>query len=225
MGIRRLALLEDDPEVAHTMSALLDQESYQIKHYDAADKFIPDLSRLSFDLIIVDRHLGADDGLDVVRLLRENPSTTSVLVLVISGMKNEHDRIAGLEAGADDYLPKPFHTRELELRIKALFARASDRRSNSFVRRGDLSLDLQQDKFICADLDFELTGIETKIVKVLLAESPRVVSREELLTRVWEAEGEHLSPRTVDAHIRRLRDKLGPAAERLQTVRGFGYRL
>jgi DNA-binding response OmpR family regulator len=164
------------------------------------------------------------DGLDVCRILRSSPETASLPIIMLTAKAAETDRIVGLEIGADDYVTKPFSPRELLLRIKKLLARTQlTDDPSSHLRVGDLDLDSARHTVLAQGKPVVLTATEFRLLELLLRRRGRVQSRERLLTDVWGYENV-IDTRTVDTHMRRLREKLGTSAALLETVRGVGYR-
>jgi len=167
---------------------------------------------------------GDMDGLEVCRRLKQDPRTRLVPVLMLTALGDEVDRIVGLELGAEDYVSKPFSPRELLLRVKALLRRTGpqEAKAEGFQAAG-LSIDFEAHTVLVDGQDAGLTATEHKILKELVASKGRVLPRERLLDTVWDTDFDGTS-RTVDTHMRRLRGKLGPYADWIETVRGVGYR-
>jgi two-component system phosphate regulon response regulator PhoB len=176
------------------------------------------------DLIILDLMLPAMDGKDVCRALKSNPVTKAIPILMLTAKAEELDRVIGLELGADDYVTKPFSPRELVLRIKAILRRlTSEKEDVKVIRIGDLLIDVDRHQVSIKDEPISLTSTEFKLLVELASKRGRVQTRQSLLERVWGYTYEGYD-RTVDTHIRRLREKLGDMAEYIETLRGFGYR-
>lgn len=175
-------------------------------------------------LIVLDLMLPEVDGLDVCRLLRRDPATASIPVIMLTAKAAETDRIVGLEIGADDYVTKPFSPRELVLRIRKLLARARGAAEpGAQVRVGVVEIDSARHLVLVEGTPVSLTATEFKLLEVLMQRRGRVQTRDRLLTDVWGYENP-IDTRTIDTHMRRLRERLGPAAHLLETVRGVGYR-
>ena len=175
-------------------------------------------------LIVLDLMLPEIDGLEVCKLLRRDPATAAIPILMLTARAAEMDRIVGLELGADDYVTKPFSPRELVLRIKKLLARtrqADDPAAH--LRIGHLDIDASRHLVQVQGRPVTLTATEFKLLDLLARRRGRVQTRDRLLQDVWGYENP-IDSRTVDTHMRRLREKLGPAADYLETVRGVGYR-
>jgi two-component system phosphate regulon response regulator PhoB len=177
------------------------------------------------DLVLLDVMLPDVPGTEICRNLRADPRTANVPVILCSARSTEADRVAGLEAGADDYVTKPFSMRELILRVRAVLLRSRARRQGEPFPSvaGTVRVDVAAHRAFVGDRELALTPVEFRLLLVLLSPPGRARSREELLQTVWNTGGE--TSRTIDTHVRRLREKLGAASACLQTVRGVGYRV
>jgi two-component system, OmpR family, phosphate regulon response regulator PhoB len=176
------------------------------------------------ELIILDLMLPEMDGKDVCRALKSNPLTKSIPVLMVTAKTEEIDRIIGFELGADDYVTKPFSPRELVLRVKAILRRKEgEPAGEKTIRLGGIVIDLDRHEVFVDKLPVQLTSTEFKLLVELSSARGRVCTRERLLDKVWGYTYEGYA-RTVDTHIRRLREKLGPAGDEIETIRGVGYR-
>jgi len=173
-------------------------------------------------LVVLDLMLPQLEGTEVCKRLRADPRTAHLPILMLTAKAAEVDRILGLELGADDYVTKPFSPRELVLRIKSILGRVKGRTSE-VLKHGDLVVDLAKHAVSLKDKHLELTATEFKLLATLLERRGRVQTRDSLLADVWGYEGD-VDTRTVDTHVRRLREKLGKAADAIETVRGVGYR-
>ena len=182
------------------------------------------LKSLLPDLIVLDLMIPAVDGLEVCKILRRDGRTATIPILMLTAKAGEMDRVLGLELGADDYVTKPFSPRELVLRVKRLLrsAAAEHEKADRFVWK-ELEIDIPRHEVKVKGRALELTSTEFKLLSTLALRRGRVKSREALLRDVWEYDS-LIDTRTVDTHMRRLREKLGSAAKYLGTVRGVGYR-
>lgn len=175
-------------------------------------------------LIVLDLMLPEVDGLEVCKILRRDPNTASIPVIMLTARAAEMDRVLGLELGADDYVTKPFSPRELVLRIKKLLTRAATIEGVvAHLRVGELDIDVPRHQVTVSGEPLVLTATEFKLLEILVRRRGRVQSRDRLLQDVWGYENP-IDSRTVDTHMRRLREKLGDVARYLETVRGVGYR-
>jgi phosphate regulon transcriptional regulator PhoB len=177
------------------------------------------------DLVVLDLMLPGLDGLEVCRQLRRDPATAGIPIVMLTAKAEEVDRIVGLELGADDYVVKPFSPRELMARVKAVLRRGRERVAPVVTRIGELEVDEGRHRVAVGGAPVELTVKEFGLLAALLHAGGRVLSREQLLDAVWGyANAAEIESRTVDVHIRRLREKLAAAARRIVTVKGVGYR-
>lgn len=175
-------------------------------------------------LIVLDLMLPEVDGLEVCKILRRDPTTAAIPILMLTARAAEMDRVIGLELGADDYVTKPFSPRELVLRIKKLLARAKAAdEPAALLRFGELEIDVPRHSVTIAGSPVNLTATEFKLLEILARRRGRVQTRERLLQDVWGYENP-IDSRTVDTHMRRLREKIGDVARYLETIRGVGYR-
>jgi DNA-binding response OmpR family regulator len=175
------------------------------------------------DLILLDVMLPGMDGLEVCRNLRKDPKTASIPIIMLTAKGAELDRVLGLELGAADYVTKPFSPRELMLRVKNLLEPRHQEQASEVLRFADLVVDLPQHSATVGAKRIDLTLTEFKLLTILAQRCGRVQSRDQLLSDVWDYHSP-IDTRTVDTHMRRLREKLGAAARHLETVRGVGYR-
>jgi len=175
-------------------------------------------------LVVLDLMLPKMDGLEVCKILRRDPATAAIPIIMLTARAAEMDRIVGLELGADDYVTKPFSPRELVLRIKKVLARSLQAdEPATHLRIGLLDIDAVRHLVKVKDQPITLTATEFKLLELLARRRGRVQTRDRLLQDVWGYDNP-IDTRTVDTHMRRLREKLGPAAEYLETIRGVGYR-
>lgn len=175
-------------------------------------------------LVVLDLMLPAIDGLEVCRILRKDPGTSAIPILMLTARASEMDRVIGLELGADDYVTKPFSPREVLVRIKKLLARASGLDdTESVITFGELELNTPRHEVKVDGTPVALTATEFKLLEILARQRGRVQTRDKLLRDVWGYDNP-IDSRTVDTHMRRLREKIGGAARFLETIRGVGYR-
>lgn len=178
------------------------------------------------DLVLLDILLPGMDGLDLLRRIRKHPDTANIPVLMLTAKGEETDRIVGLELGADDYIPKPFSPREVAARIRAVLRRAAKEpaEGEEILAFGDLRMDRARHEVRYRGAPVALTRKEFRILEELLRAGGRVLSREAILSRVWGGET-HVSDRTVDVHVARIRQKIPPLADALRAVKDVGYRM
>jgi two-component system phosphate regulon response regulator PhoB len=176
------------------------------------------------DLVLLDLMLPDISGTEVLRLLREDPTLRRTAVVMVTARGQEADRVQGLELGADDYVVKPFSVRELLLRVKAILRRMdTEGEGEALLSAGRIRLDPARHEATVDGREVALTALEFRLLKLLLERAGRVQTREGLLSDVWGITAD-INTRTVDTHIRRLREKLGPAGDAVETVRGVGYK-
>ena len=221
---QKILVVDDEPEAVELLEFNLKQAGFEVATAADGAEALRKARSSAPNLVVLDLMLPEIDGLEVCKMLRRDPAPKSLPIVMVTAKAAEIDRILGLELGADDYVTKPFSPRELVLRIKKILERgqAVTGETDSF-RLGDLLIDNPRHLVSWRGKPLELTATEFKLLAVLAQRRGRVQSREQLLRDVWEYN--HLvDTRTVDTHMRRLREKIGPAAKFLQTVRGVGYR-
>ncbi len=220
----KILVVDDEPDALELISYNLKAAGFDVATAADGEEALKKARNAQPALIILDVMLPEVDGLEVCKTLRREPATASVPIIMLTAKAAEIDRVLGLELGADDYVTKPFSPRELILRVKALLRRRNPTEPEAdnmdFV---DLKIDIPRHEVQVAGKRVELTATEFKLLTVLAERKGRVQSREALLRDVWEYDN-FIDTRTVDTHMRRLRDKLGGAARYLDTVRGVGYR-
>lgn len=221
----RVLVADDEPDVVQLVSQNLSAAGYQVTKASDGEDALEKARRLFPAVMILDLMMPKLSGTEVLRALKGDPRTSLIPVIMLTACKDEVDRIVSLELGADDYVTKPFSPRELTLRIKSILSRRSaPQPASPLAVVGQITVDREAHDVRVNGKRVGLTAVEYKLLNGLCRQPGRVFSREELLDAVWGNESE-VALRTVDTHLRRLRDKLGPAAEQIQTVRGFGYRL
>jgi len=176
------------------------------------------------DLVILDLMLPKMPGLEVCKILKSDPASRQIPILMLTAKAEEIDRIVGLEFGADDYVTKPFSPREVILRIRAILRRGEATPADERLTAGPITIDPARHEVSVGGKRVNLTSIEFKLLRTLMQRRGRVQERDRLLNDVWGYES-IIDTRTVDTHVRRLREKLGKAGDAIETVRGFGYRL
>jgi two-component system OmpR family response regulator len=216
----KVLVVEDNPKLASFLHRALEEEGYAALTVSDGEAAIQTMGKESFDLMILDWMLPGMDGLQVCRELRQHGNTTPILMLTARTETTE--KIAGLDAGADDYLPKPFDLGELMARARALSRRGTN--AEVVLRVGGLCIDRLARRATLDSRVLDLTPREFTLVSFLAREAGRVVPRSELLRHVWETSFDPGS-NIIDAHIKNLREKLGAEAKMIETVRGVGYRM
>jgi len=220
----KILVVDDEPDAVELIEFNLRGAGYDVATAADGTEALKKCRELIPDLIVLDVMLPEVDGLEVCKMLRRDQATSGIPVIMLTAKAAEIDRVLGLELGADDYVTKPFSPRELTLRIKSLLRRGqAPVDSGSQFHIGDLLIDIPRHLVTVAGRQIDLTATEFKLLTTLASRRGRVQSREQLLQDVWEYDN-LIDTRTVDTHMRRLREKLGKAARYLDTVRGVGYR-
>jgi len=221
-----ILVAEDEPDTAELLRHLLQRASFDVAVVSTGDAALEAVFERRPDLVLLDLRLPVTNGLEVCRLLKARSSTSSIPVIMLTALTSESDRVAGLEAGADDYITKPFSARELLARVRAALRRghATPAEPVSHVYRGrHLTADFDAVAVRVDNRPVRLTRREFELLRYLVANRNRVVSRDRLLERVWGF-NRAVETRSVDVHVGRLRGKLGPAGYQIETVVGLGYR-
>lgn len=221
---RNILVVDDEPEVVELVEFNLRQAGFEVITAGAGEEALHLIRGANPHLVVLDVMMPGLDGLEVCRLLRRDPATSAIPVIMLTARASEADRIRGLEWGADDYVVKPFSVRELILRVEKLLERSQFGEADSEVLAfGELVIDIPRHLVTWQNQGIPLTATEFKLLTTLAARRGRVQSRDVLLRDVWGYAGT-LDTRTVDTHMRRLREKLGEAGKYLDTLRGVGYR-
>jgi two-component system phosphate regulon response regulator PhoB len=217
-------VVDDEPDAVELIEFNLKSNGYDVVTAADGEEALQKARAVLPDLIILDLMLPEVDGMEVCKILRRDQRTSGIPIIMLTAKAAEIDRILGLELGADDYVTKPFSPRELVLRVKRLLrVQGTPEEKAERVVWKDLTIDVPRHQVSVKGKNVELTATEFKLLTVLAQRRGRVQSRDQLLHDVWEYDN-LIDTRTVDTHMRRLREKLGPAAKYLDTVRGVGYR-
>ena len=220
----RILIIEDERDLQKVLEFNLAQAGHEVVTATHGRVGLQLARERQPEIIVLDLMLPDLPGTEVCKALRKDPATAGVLVLMLTAKGEEVDRIVGFEIGADDYVVKPFSVRELLLRIDALLRRGKDRvRNDQPIEFGCLRIDREAHRVWVEGQEIELTALEFKLLLTLLERKNRVQSRGSLLSDVWGIEAD-ITTRTVDTHVKRLREKLGAAGDYVETVRGVGYR-
>ena len=222
----RILIVEDDPDIAELVARYLDKAGFTTERSASGREALQTMAARPPELLVLDLMLPHVDGLEVCRLVRSNEATAAMPIIMLTARAEESERIVGLELGADDYLTKPFSPNELVARVRALLRRAQ-RGTPSAAKTlayGAIALDTERHLVSSGGRDVTLTAKEFLLLQYLMQHRGRVLSRDVLLTDVW---GYRYTggTRTVDVHVRRLREKLPVLADGLVTVKQFGYKL
>jgi DNA-binding response OmpR family regulator len=221
---QKILVVDDEPEAVELVEFNLKQAGFDVTTAADGREALKKAKAQLPALVVLDLMLPEVDGLEVCKLLRRDGATAKIPILMLTAKAAEIDRVLGLELGADDYVTKPFSPRELVLRVKKILDRGKQKtEARDSMKFGELLIDVPKHLASWKGKAFDLTATEFKLLTVLAQRSGRVQSRDALLRDVWEYDS-LIDTRTVDTHMRRLREKLGPAAKYLDTVRGVGYR-
>jgi two-component system, OmpR family, phosphate regulon response regulator PhoB len=224
--IQRLLVVEDESDIADLLVRVFSREGFQVGVAKDGLTALEALRREPPDLVVLDWMLPELSGIEVLKEMRAHPETRMVPVILLTARREEIDRVLGLELGADDYVTKPFSSRELVLRIRGLLKRGERKADpkEGALRLGPIEIQPADHRAVVGGKVLSLTLTEFRLLEDLVRARGRVRTRETLLSEVWGYDSEVLS-RTVDTHVRRLRSKLREAADWLVTVRGVGYRI
>jgi len=218
---KKILVIEDEKDVADLLALNLRKAGFRISVAADGVNGLQKAREDRPDFIVLDLMLPRMPGLEVCKILRSDPSTSQIPILMLTAKADEVDRIVGLEFGADDYVTKPFSPREIGLRIRAILRRGEA--PTDSLTAGPISIDPARHEVRINNKPVHLTSLEFKLLRILLQRRGRVQDRDRLLNEVWGYESV-IDTRTVDTHVRRLREKLGQVGGYIETIRGFGYR-
>ncbi len=223
----RILVIEDESDISALIAYQLAHAGYQVRTASTGKEALRALEAELPDLIVLDIMLPEISGTDLLRSLRTRRETQRIPVVVLTALREEADRVTGFELGADDYISKPFSPKELVLRVRAVLRRFQPDMNvpqpGRTLRAGRLTVDVDAHRVSVEGREIKLTATEFRLLVCLLERRGRTQSRTALLESVWETTAD-IETRTVDMHLGRLRSKLGPAGDLIETVRGFGYR-
>ena len=225
----KVLVIEDEPDIRKTVEYNLTREGYEVSGCGSISEAKALLENPNFSIILLDLMLPDGSGLDLCKQIKSNPETNEIPILILTAKDDEVDKVVGFELGADDYVTKPFSVRELILRVKAILKRNTKTISSSNqiheINRnfGSLKIDLESYEVFINDEEIILNTLEFKLLNQLIERRGRVQTRDQLLTDVWGYSSD-ITTRTVDTHIKRLREKLGSMGKYVQTIRGVGYK-
>lgn len=219
-----ILVIEDEPDIRKNLEYNLSREGFTVTTSSSLSEAESILNSNKFSLILLDLMLPDGSGLDLCKKMKSNPETDAIPIIILTAKDDEVDKVVGFELGADDYVTKPFSIRELILRVKVLQKKQSENiDSDKLLEIGQISMDLDAHSVSIDKKQIILTALEFKLLKHLAQRKGRVQTRDQLLGDVWGYSSE-VTTRTVDTHIKRLREKLGSACNYIQTIRGVGYR-
>jgi len=223
MGKAKLLIVEDEEDIRELVELNLTQEGYEVLSCETGEQALEIAGSKLPDLIILDLMLPIIDGFEVCRIIKNNDITAHIPIIILSAKSQETDKIIGLELGADDYVTKPFSPRELIARIRAILRREKGQQLSNRIKRGNIVIDSTKHKVTVRREEISLTFTEFKLLEFMARRPGVVFSRADILDAV-SGEDAIVYDRTVDAHIKSLRHKLGSAKDYIETVRGAGYR-
>ena len=221
----RILLIEDEKSIIELIKFTLEQEGFNLSVCRDGSEALDAALTHPPDLVLLDLMLPGVDGIEICKILRRNPKTADIPVIILSAKGEESDRVLGLELGADDYIAKPFSPRELVARIRAVLRRGRKPSQKNSVRIGDFTADFAKHAVSLKGEPVVLTSKEYDLLKILLQSDGCVLTRKTLLEKVWGyGDGENIETRTVDMHIGQLRKKIKSAAKHIITIKNVGYR-
>ena len=223
MAKRKILIVEDDPDIVEMVEYNLREEGYATVSALNGEDGVNSARSEQPDLIILDIMLPIMDGFEVCRTLKSDDKTSHIPIIILSAKSQETDKVVGLELGADDYVTKPFSPRELIARIRAIMRRGAEQQASSIVEKGDIIIDSAKYKVSVRGEKVTLTTTEFKLLEYMARRPGVVLSRYQILDAV-SGDDAVVCDRTVDAHVKSLRRKLGAAKDYIETVRGAGYR-
>ena len=221
----KILIVDDEEDILTLLEYNLEKAGFKVISADDGPEAIELTKKENPSLIILDIMLPSMEGTEVCKVIKRDNATSHIPIIMLTAKGEEVDRIVGLELGADDYITKPFSPRELILRVKAVLKRMHGRQESgsSNIKAGNIKIDLERSVVISNGKPIKLTATEFKLLVELVKARGKVLSRDALLDRVRGMDY-YVTDRTIDTHIRRLREKLGKSAKHIETVRGFGYK-
>ncbi|MDC3225728.1 response regulator transcription factor [Gammaproteobacteria bacterium] len=221
----KILIIEDEPDIRKTLEYNISREGYKVVSASSLSEGKEQINSSDFSLILLDLMLPDGSGLDLCREIKSDKDKSSTPIIILTAKDDEVDKVVGFELGADDYVTKPFSVRELILRIKAILKRGESKKETLEIQRqfGELTMDVDSHEVFVNSEQIILTALEFRLLRQLVDRRGRVQSREQLLSDVWGYSAE-VTTRTVDTHIKRLREKLGTMGKYVQTIRGVGYK-
>ncbi len=224
MGGQKILVVEDDKHISKLVKYNLEKAGFDCVASITGEEALEVLDRESVDLIILDIMLPKMDGFETCRHIKQDKKLSNIPIIMLTAKGEEVDKVVGFELGADDYVVKPFSPRELILRVKAILKRGKPKEEEKDILSVDkITIDIPRHKVSVDRKEINLTQLEFKLLVTLIKRRGRVQSRDGLLEDVWDIAAD-VTTRTIDTHIKRLREKLGKAGKLIETVRGIGYR-
>jgi len=223
---RHILIVDDEADIAELILYNLKKEGFAVDSASDGEQALAKIKKTKYDLVILDLMLPGIQGIELCRIIRSEPKTAGLSIIMLTAKGEEVDRILGLEMGADDYMTKPFSPRELLARVKAVLRRSAEKPASlKILKTGDIEIDTERYTVAIKDKPVKLSATEFKLLLFLAERKGRVFSRDQLLDAVWRDEA-FVEPRTVDVHIRRLRSTIEEDPAKpvyIKTLRGIGY--
>ncbi|MBN2754393.1 MAG: response regulator transcription factor [Candidatus Goldbacteria bacterium] len=219
-----IAIVDDEEDIAELVAINLQKEGFKTKEYGDGKSFLKSLVKVKPALVILDLMMPEIDGLTVCKTMKKDNNTSDIPIIMLTAKSSETDKVLGLELGADDYVTKPFSPRELTARVKAVLRRPARGEEEKKIKAGMIEIDTERHKVSTGGKTVNLTATEFNILKILVSKRGRVFSREQILDGLWGDE-KTVVDRTIDVHIKHLREKLGAAGKMITNIRGVGYKM
>jgi len=220
-------VVDDEKDIRELVSVNLKKYGFKSKEFEDGKSLLKALEKTRPDLILLDIMMPGIDGIELTKIIKQEKQYKKIPIIMITAKTDETDKIVGLEIGADDYVSKPFSPKELIARIKAVLRRYSEEKEEAkskIIKYGSITIDEDKIQVSVNDKIVNLTATEFKLLKILINNKGRVCSRDQLLDNLWGDE-KIVIDRTIDVHIKHLRDKLGPAGKMIKNMRSFGYKI
>ncbi len=232
MSADRVLVVDDEEDLRSLVAFNLREAGFEVETAPSGEEGLEMAAKIKPHVVVLDLMLPGISGTDVCKELRSKPELSDPAILMLTARGDEADRVLGFEVGADDYVVKPFSVKELVLRVRTLAKRANERRLATVARDegtrltyAGIEIDPMRHRVTLDGEELTLRPLEYKLIATFVEHPGRVFSRAELLADVWGVQTQDTSTRTVDTHMRRLRERLGPYGDAIETVHGFGYRL
>lgn len=221
MSVKKILIVEDDPNISKLVDYNLNKAGFKTTVVGTGEDALANINRDKFHLVVLDIMLPGLDGLEICKKIKNDPKLSSTKIMMLTAKGEEVDKILGFELGADDYVVKPFSPRELVLRVKAILRR--NEVQENILEYKDIKVDVNNHMTQIAGKKINLTAMEFKLLIVLMRNKGNVQTRDFLLEEVWDTSAD-VTTRTIDTHIKRLRQKIGKYGKNIETVRSVGYR-
>ena len=220
-----ITVVDDEDDIRELVSMSLKKAGYKVKEFEDADSLLRSLPKSLPDLIVMDLMMPGTDGIEATKAIKRDNRYSKIPVIMLTAKAEETDKIVGLEIGADDYVTKPFSPKELAARVKAVLRRGDVKKdADNIVKFGDITMDADKHEVLVKNKKVGLTATEYRMLEILASKPGRVFSREQLLDSLWGNE-KTVVDRTVDVHIKHLREKLGSSGRMIKNIRGVGYKV